>query len=301
MTIAQALFEATKQLARAQIENPQLEAEILLAHLLGKERIRFHLHPEFLLEDPVNEQYMALVARKAMHEPTAYILGQREFWSLPFRVTRDTLIPRPETELIVEMALALVKQERWHRPFILDLGTGSGILAITLACEIPEAALVATDRSFPALIVAHQNAKRHGVKSRISLVQADWIKPFKSCETGISQHEKGVAAAKQGFHLVVSNPPYVANKDKGLLAKEIFKYEPKGSLFSGKDGLEDIEKLIKAVPQVLRKEAWFICEIGWNQGKQAIQMTKDTGIYKCVEIKKDLSGKDRVLMAKRKC
>jgi release factor glutamine methyltransferase len=266
---------------------------------LGKERIWFHLHPEFLLEDPVNKQYMALVKRRAMHEPTAYILEQREFWSLPFRVTRETLIPRPETELIVEIALALVKQERWHRPFILDLGTGCGILAITLACEITEAALVATDKSFHALIVAHQNAKRHGVKSRVSLVQADWISAFKSCENGIFPPEKGIAGANQGFHLVVSNPPYVANKDKRLLAKEIFKYEPEGSLLSGKDGLEDIEKLIKAVPQVLRKEAWFICEIGWNQGKQAIQMTRDTGMYKCVEIRKDLSGKDRVLMAKR--
>ncbi len=299
MTIAQALFAATKQLSHANIENPQLEAEILLAHLLGKERIWFHLHPEFLLEDPVNKQYMALVARSATHEPCAYILEQREFWSLPFRVTRDTLIPRPETELIVEIALALVKQERWHRPFILDLGTGCGILATTLAYEISGAVLVATDRSFPALIVAHQNAKRHGVKSRVSLVQADWIKPFRSCETGIFPREKGMAVANRGFHLVVSNPPYVANKDKRLLAKEIFKYEPEGSLFSGKDGLEDIEKLIKAVPQVLRKEAWFICEIGWNQGKQAIQMTKDTGMYKCAEIRKDLSGKDRVLMAKR--
>lgn len=299
MTIARALFAATKQLARAHIENPQLEAEILLAHLLGKERIWFHLHPEFLLEDFVNEQYMALVARRAMHEPTAYILEQREFWSLPFRVTRDTLIPRPETELIVEIVLALVKQERWHRPFILDLGTGCGILAITLAHEIPEAVLVATDRSFPALIVAQQNAERHGVKSRVGLVQTDWINPFRSCETDIFPREKGIAVANQGFHLVVSNPPYVANKDKRLLAKEIFKYEPEGSLFSGKDGLEDIEKLIKAVPQVLRKEAWFICEIGWNQGKQAIQMTRDTGMYKCAEIRKDLSGKDRVLMAKR--
>lgn len=299
MTIAQALFAATKQLLHAHIENPQLEAEVLLAHLLGKERIWFHLHPEFLLEDSVNEQYMALVARRAMHEPTAYILEQREFWSLPFRVTRDTLIPRPETELIVEIALALIKQERWYRPFILDLGTGCGILAITLAHEIPEAVLVATDRSFPALIVAHQNAKRHGVKSRVSLVQANWINPFRSCETGIFPREKGIAVANQGFHLVVSNPPYVANKDKRLLAKEIFKYEPEGSLFSGKDGLEDIEKLIKTVPQVLRKEAWFICEIGWNQGKQAIQMTRDTGKYRCIEIRKDLSGKDRVLMAKR--
>ncbi|PXF58371.1 MAG: peptide chain release factor N(5)-glutamine methyltransferase [Deltaproteobacteria bacterium] len=299
MTIAQALFAATKQLARAHVENPQLEAEILLAHLLGKERIWFHLHPEFLLEDPVNEQYVALVARRAMHEPTAYILKQREFRSLPFRVTRDTLIPRPETELIVEMALALVKQERWRRPCILDLGTGCGILAITLAHEIPEAVLVATDRSFPALIVAQQNAERHGVKSRVGLVQADWINPFKSCETGISPREKGMTVANRGFHLVVSNPPYVANKDKRLLAKEILKYEPEGSLFSKKDGLEDIEKLIKTVPQVLRKEAWFICEIGWNQGKQAIQITRDTGMYKCAKIRKDLSGKDRVLMAKR--
>ena len=299
MTTARALFAATKQLSRANIENPQLEAEILLAHLLGKKRIWLYLHPEFLFEDSINKKYVALIARRAMHEPTAYILGQQEFWSLPFRVTRDTLIPRPETELIVEIALAIVRQERWHRPFILDLGTGCGILAITLAREIPEAALVATDRSSPALIVAHQNAKRHGVRSRVSLLQADWTKPFRSCETGIFPHEKGMAVANRGFHMVVCNPPYVADKDKGLLAKEILKYEPEESLFSGKDGLEDIEKLIKAVPKLLRKESWFICEIGWNQGKQVMQMTRDTGMYKNAEIRKDLAGKDRVLSAKR--
>jgi release factor glutamine methyltransferase len=299
MTIVQTLIAATEQLSHAHIENPRLEAEILLANLLGKKRVWLHLHPEFLLEDSVREQYMALVSRRALHEPTAYILGRREFWSLPFRVTRDTLIPRPETELIVELALALVKQERWYRPFILDLGTGCGVLAITLACEIPEATLVATDLSFNALTVARQNAERHGVESRVSLVQADWISPFRSCETGIYPPEKAVAGANRGFHLVVSNPPYVANKDRRILAKVIINNEPERSLFSGKDGLEDIEKLIKAAPQVLRKEAWFICEIGYDQGKQAIQMTEDTAAYKCVEIKKDLSGKDRVLMAKK--
>jgi len=299
MTIAQTLLAATKQLSRAHIENPQLEAEILLAHILRKEQIWLHLNPEFLLEDTVNKQYMALVARRVMHEPTAYIIQQREFWSLPFRVTRDTLIPRPETELIVEIALALVKQEGWRRPSILDLGTGCGILALALAHEIPEAFLVATDRSFSALIVAHQNVKRHGLESRVSLVQGDWTEPFKLCETVISASEKGTSSTKKGFHLIVSNPPYVAKKDKRLLAKEILKYEPKMSLYSGKNGLEDIETLIKTVPSILSKGAWFICEIGHDQGENVLQMSKNTGIYKYVEIRKDLSGKDRVLIGKR--
>lgn len=299
MTIAQTLLAATKQLSRAHIENPQLEAEILLAHILEKEQIWLHLNPEFLIEDSVNKEYMALVARRAEHEPLAYILQQREFWSLSFRVTKDTLIPRPDTELIVEIALALVKQETWHRPSILDLGTGCGILALTLAHEIPEAFLVATDRSFSALIVAYQNAKRHGLESRVSLLQADWTESFRLCETGISSSEKGISSTKQGFHLVVSNPPYVAKKDKRLLAKEIFNYEPKRSLYSGKGGLEDIEKLIKAVPHILRKGGWFICEIAHDQGENVFQMSENTGMYKCVEIRKDLSGKDRVLIGKR--
>jgi len=210
MTIVRILAQATEQLSCACIENPQLEAEILLAHLLGKERIWLHLHPEFLLEDSLREQYMALVSRRALHEPTAYISGQREFWSLSFRVTRDTLIPRPETELIVEIALGLVRHERWQRPFILDLGTGSG--------------------------VARRNAERHGVLSRVSLLQADWTGPFRSCEAGIYPPGKAVAGADRGFHLVVSNPPYVADKDRTLLAKEIINNEPERSLFSGKDG-----------------------------------------------------------------
>lgn len=299
MTIVRILAQATEQLSCACIENPQLEAEILLAHLLGKERIWLHLHPEFLLEDSLREQYMALVSRRALHEPTAYISGQREFWSLSFRVTRDTLIPRPETELIVEIALGLVRHERWQRPFILDLGTGSGVLAITLACEIPEAALVATDLSFNALVVARQNAERHGVLSRVNLLQADWTGPFRSCEAGIYPPGKAVAGADRGFHLVVSNPPYVADKDRTLLAKEIINNEPERSLFSGKDGLGDIARLIKTVPRILRKGAWFICEIGYDQGRQAIRMTGDTGAYKCAEIRKDLSGNDRVLMARK--
>nr|HDN00707.1 peptide chain release factor N(5)-glutamine methyltransferase [Deltaproteobacteria bacterium] len=299
MKIARTLLAAAKQLSQAHIENPQLEAEILLAHLLGKEQIWLHMNPDFFIEDPVNKKYMALVARRAMHEPNAYILQQREFWSLPFRVTRDTLIPRPETEQIVEITLAIAEQERWHSPRILDLGTGCGILALTLASEIPEAFLVATDRSFSALIVAHQNARRHGVESRVSLVQADWTEPFKLCEIGISQSEKGISGTERGFHLVVSNPPYVAKKDKRLLAKEICKYEPKRSLYSGKGGLEDIEKLIKTVPHVLRKGAWFICEIGYDQGENVFQMIEDTGMYKCVEIRKDLSGNDRVLIGKK--
>jgi release factor glutamine methyltransferase len=299
MKISQALNTAKERLYRSHIEDPQLEAEILLAHLLRKERVWIHVNQHVVLKDSLKEQYMALVVRRAAHEPIAYILGHREFWSLSFLVTKDTLIPRPETELVVETALALVKQERWQRPFILDLGTGCGILATTLAHEIPEAILVATDKSFPALIVAQQNAERHSVKSRVNLVQADWISSFKPIKTSALQLEERVDLIKNGFHLVVSNPPYIANKDKGLLAKEILNYEPEISLFSKKDGLKNIETLIKGVHQVLRTGAWFICEIGYDQGEKAIQIAQNTEMYKFIEIKKDLSGKDRVLIVKK--
>ena len=224
--------------------------------------------------------------RRAMHEPTAYILGQKEFWSLSFMVSRDTLIPRPETELVVETALSIIKQEGWTRPFILDLGTGCGVLAITLAHEVPEATVLATDRSFPALILTRQNAERLGVGSRTYMLQADWIYPFKSRDMGI-----------RGFDLVVSNPPYVAYKDREFMAKEILDYEPEQALFTGKNGLKEVTKLIKTVPGILQRGAWFVCEIGWDQGRQALKTASATNMYRHVEIKKDLSGKDRVLVA----
>ena len=288
MTIAQALRAAIEKLISAHIENPQLEAEILLAHVLKKDRIRLHFHAELPLEDSVSEEFKALVARKALHEPTAYILGQWEFWSLPFSVTRDTLIPRPETEMIVEIVLGIVKRKGLDKPLILDLGTGCGVLGVTLAHEIPGATVVATDLSFPALITTRQNARRNGVESRVCLIQADWTHPFRSYGAGFA-----------GFQLVVSNPPYISNKAKKLIAQEISEYEPEKSLFCNDDGLEHIAELINTVPGILCKKAWFICEIGWDQGKRALQMTMDTGKYREAEIRKDLSGKDRVLLARR--
>jgi len=286
MTIAQILDFASRQLTKAHIENPRLETEVMLAHILKRERSWIYLHPDLSLEDSLIREFIALVARRTMHEPTAYILGQREFWSLSFMVSRDTLIPRPETELVVETALFIIKQEGWTRPFILDLGTGCGVLAITLAHEVPEATVLATDRSFPALILTRQNAERLGVGSRTYMLQADWIYPFKSRDMGIRR-----------FDLVVSNPPYVAYKDRESMAKEILDYEPEQALFAGKDGLKEVTKLIKAVPGILHRGAWFVCEIGWNQGRQALQTALTTDMYRHVEIKKDLSGKDRVLMA----
>ena len=286
MTIAQVLDSASRQLTRAHIENPRLEAEVLLAYVLRRERPWLYLHSDLSLEDPLIREFMALVARRAMHEPTAYILGQREFWSLSFRVTRDTLIPRPETELVVETALSIIKHEGWTRPLILDLGTGCGILAITLAHEVPEATVLATDRSFPALILARQNAGRLRVGSRTYMVQADWICPFRLRDTGI-----------RGFDLIVSNPPYVAYKDREFMAKEILDYEPKQALFTGENGLKEVTKLIKAVPEILHRGAWFVCEIGWDQGRQALQTALATDMYRHAEIKRDLSGRDRVLVA----
>ncbi|NIA08477.1 MAG: peptide chain release factor N(5)-glutamine methyltransferase [Nitrospiraceae bacterium] len=285
MTIAQALDSASRQLIQAHIEDPRLEAEVLLAHLLGRERSWIYLHFDLSLSDSLTKEFMTLVARRTMHEPTAYILGQREFWSLPFRVTRDTLIPRPETELVVETAISIIRHEGWTRPVILDLGTGCGILAIALAYEIPGASFVATDRSFAALILARQNASRLGVESRICMLQADWICPFRSREIGM-----------QGFDLVVSNPPYVAYRDRKFMAKEVLDYEPKRALFAGKDGMKEVTRLIKTVPRILHKGAWFVCEIGWDQGRQALQAAIDSNMYRHIEIKKDLSGRDRILL-----
>ncbi len=287
-TIARALESASRMLTMAHIEDPRLEAEVLLAHLLKRQRSWIYLHSDLCLEDSLIRDFMALVARRAMHEPSGYILGQREFWSLPFIVNRDTLIPRPETELVVETALSIIEDEGWTRPFIADLGTGCGVLAITLAHEVHGATVVATDRSFNALIVARQNAERLGVSSRIYMVQADWVCAFRLPEVAL------------GFDLVVSNPPYVAYRDRDFMAREILDYEPKQALFAGRDGLKEVSRLIKTVSGILRKGAWFVCEIGWDQGRRAYKVALDTDRYRYIEIKKDLSGRDRVLVTQGK-
>lgn len=313
VTVGHALSVIVNRLKRADrcsdILDPILEAELLLAHVLGMERWQIRIRQDCLLDGLQYEKLLEFADRRVAGEPSAYILGSKEFWSRKFLVTNHTLIPRPETELLVETALELVSAGKFNslppHPsscraiherdqdmgdkdsslFILDAGTGCGIIAITLALEIPGCSVVATDISMPALETAQKNIRAHhlcgkdSATAQISLVNANWLSCFR---TG------------QLFHIVVSNPPYIGESEP--LSPQVAHYEPDQALFAGKDGLEAIRKLICTVPSVLKPGGWFLCEIGFMQGEIAKKLARR--YFDRVEIRKDLSGKDRLLTAR---
>ncbi len=315
VTVGHALSVIVSRLKAAHpscdILDPIMEGELLLAHVLGMERWQLRIRHDYLLDSFQYQRVLELADRRAAGEPSAYILGSREFWSRNFLVTNHTLIPRPETELLVETALELVsagelnslpqdplsyrtskegdqvRNDQDSSLFILDAGTGCGIIAITLALEIPGCSVVATDISMSALETAQRNIRAHHLWSkdryrrRISLVNADWLSCFRTGPL---------------FHLVVSNPPYIGTHESGTLSIQVIDHEPAQALFAGKDGLEAIRKLIRTVPSVLKPGGWFLCEIGFMQGETTKELA--SRYFDRVQIRKDLSGKDRLLTAR---
>jgi release factor glutamine methyltransferase len=287
MNVAQALKCASRKLDYAGMEQPRMEAEAILVRILQKDRLWLYLNPQEDLPPDILIKYGKSIVRRTLCEPVAYITGEKEFWSFSFKVTKDTLIPRPETELLVETALSIINDEALEPRLILDLGTGSGILAISLAHELPAmTSFIATDISYAALLVAKENALRRGVASRISFIQADWLGAFK----------KGNAPC---FDMIVSNPPYVALDIKDTLPPDIIMYEPHNALFGGADGLGDISRLITESACVLKPGGWFICEIGWDQGEAVSKMTYESAFYSEISILRDTAGKVRALAARR--
>ncbi len=294
MTVKEAIQHGLKILKFS--ENPLLEAEILLGHVLSKERFWLHLNKDLELEQPAVQRFLDALERRADGEPVAYITGKKEFWSLPLKVTRATLIPRPETELLVETAAEIIRKEKIRFPLIADMGTGSGAIAVALATEIDDALIVAVDISFEALCVAKENARSSRVDSRILLVQADWFSAFKTCVSGTGG-KKGKPATPC-FDLIVSNPPYIAFREKKSLSREITEFEPPYALFSDDEGLSDIETLLSRVNAYLRPGGWFLCEIGSEQGQSVRLMAKEMKMFRHIEIRKDLSGNDRVFVCR---
>ena len=297
INVRQALSEAVKHfsLSTSDINEPVLEAEILLAHVLSVERWKVRLYPERFLTRREYETFSRMVARRMSGEPCAYILGRWEFWSRDFFVSRRTLVPRPESELIVEKALRLMDDKMLpsclsHEPaIILDAGTGSGILALTLALEIPGSSVTATDISLPALKTAQKNLHAHvreTVKSNssISLVNADWLSCFRHSPI---------------FDLVVSNPPYVGKDETDVLSPGVMEYEPHEALFSGNDGTDAVRHLVEAVPSVMKPGGWFLCEIGFNQGETAVELARCSGKFDSIEVEKDIAGMDRMLVVRK--
>jgi release factor glutamine methyltransferase len=270
------------------LDSPRLSAEVLLAHLLKIDRIQLYLDPERPLQDEEVAAYRQMVKRRANREPLQHITGFQEFWSADFLVGPDVLIPRPESELLVEQTLELIAphgSDKAARPWILDLGTGSGALIISLGLEIPNAFLCATDISEKALAIAGENARRHGLEQRIRFVRGDFLGPFKP----------KIAA----FDFIVSNPPYVASEVVGDLMPEIA-FEPRVALDGGPRGMVCIEKIIRHAADFLKPQGWLLVEMDPAQIQDAIGLIDRTGAYRKTRAAKDYSRRDRVVGAQRR-
>ncbi len=254
------------------------EAALLLAHVLGRSRGWLYAHGDAAVPASDAVRFTDLVARRAGGEPVAYLLGTRGFWRFELAVGPDTLIPRPETELLVELALARIAPQRPVR--VADLGTGSGAIALAIASERPHATLVATDASAGALEVASRNARAMGVHN-VEFRHGDWFAPL----------------AGERFDLIASNPPYIAEGDAHLAQGDL-RFEPRAALASGVDGLEAIRVIVAGAPMHLCDGGWLLVEHGWEQGA-AVRALFDTAGFVDVATERDLEQRDRVTLGRR--
>jgi len=271
-------------LLQAGTPSPHLNAEVLMQRLLGVEKVHLHSHPETPLKPEEEKLYWAWIARRANGEPTQYITGHQEFWGWEFEVTTDVLIPRPETEHVVETILEL---NHAAAPKIVDVGTGSGCIAIALAKEIPEAHIIAIDRSREALQVAARNAERLGVSSRIEFLWGDLLLPL------------GLEEYRGTLDFVVSNPPYIPAAEKTALPKEVRIYEPPAALYtSDDDPMAVCRRLIDQSAPRLRSGGYLVVEIGFGQ-KERIESECSDPSWGKVRFVNDLQSIPRVAVAPR--
>ncbi len=274
MTIAEALREATQTLARVS-ETPRLDAELLMAHTFGISRSTLLLNR---MRDDVPAAFAALIVRRLAHEPVAYITGQQDFWTLTLQVTPAVLIPRADSETLIEAAIAALAQRPPAK--ILDLGTGSGALLLAAMSEWPEAHGVGIDASAAALAIAQSNANALGFADPAQMLPGDWRQP------GWQQPLPGP------FDLIVCNPPYV--ETTAMLAPQVMEHEPHSALFAGEDGLDDYRILIPALPALLAPQGIAILEIGAGQRGDVAALATATGF--AVDCRQDLAGHDRALI-----
>ena len=266
-------------------ERARRDAEFLLQHLCEqscpeKNRAWLLAHLDVPAAPEVAGEFRELIRRRLAGEPVQYIVGEAEFYGLPFSVTRDVLIPRPETEHLVEKALQLAGQ--FISPRIADVGTGSGAIAVALAAHLPNASITATDTSAAALSIARRNAARNGVEHRIRFLAGDLLAPIDG----------------ESFEMVVSNPPYVSNEDRNSLAVEVRDYEPEGALFAGGDGLAVYRRLIPAAFDALVPGGFIALEIGHGQ-RDFLCAQLEASSFRSIEFLADLQGIPRVAVAQR--
>jgi release factor glutamine methyltransferase len=284
-TVLKLLQWTTDYFQRNNVPEPRTSAEVLLAHVLAEDRLFLYLNYDRPMEASELAAYRACIKRRLGGEPNQYITGLQEFWSLPLRVSPDVLIPRPETEVLVEAVLEFLDKADPNVD-ILDLGTGSGAIAIALARELPAARIVAADLSMAALRLAQENAKLNQVDERIIFVRGDMF--------------RAIPGGSQRFKVVVTNPPYISNAEILELPREIRDFEPHHALEGGPDGLTAIRHIIAEAPTVLSQAGALFMEMGADQTENVSALVRESQRYENYLIIKDYSGLDRVLVAIKK-
>lgn len=273
--IDQLITQAAHLLQQAGVDTPRLDAELLLADLLGVGRAYLYAHPDEEVNANLLQQWQERLERRARREPLAYILGKAEFYGLEFTVTPDVLVPRPETEVLVEAVLA--KQPGT----VADIGTGSGCIAVAVAVNLPQAQVWATDISEAALRVARENAERHLVTDRVHFLRGDLLQPL----------------AGMRFDVIASNPPYVAETERLCLQPEVRDWEPAQALFTGDDPLQFHRRLAAEAHFHLRESGWLMMEVGMGQAEAVATLLEEAG-YRQVRILNDLLGIGRVVQGR---
>lgn len=280
LTVGNVLADARDILEGAGFTDGMFQAQYLLGFILGMTRTQLFLHPEKKISPAANLEFRAMLERRLQHEPLQYIIGRVEFWSREFRVTPDVLIPRQETEFILEQILTAIRKHNFPCRRALDMGTGSGVIADVLADEL-DCQVVAVDCSLTAIKVARANIEDHGLLDKITFV----------CSDLFAQLPQG-----EQFDLIVSNPPYVAESEMHTIQAEIIDYEPSSALFAGSDGLDCYRRLIPESVNYLRPGGWLCLEIGADQGPAVQKILCENG-YQNVTVFPDYAGRPRLVTA----
>ncbi len=286
-TVLRILKQAEEEIRVSGVPNPRLDAEALLSRALDIDRVGLYTQYERILSEEKVNNFFGLVKRRNKREPLQYILGNTEFFGLEFIVTPDVLIPRPETELLVEEAL---KQFTVHssRFTVLDLCTGSGCIAVTLAKKLEGVKIYGVDISAKALRVAKENARRHGVEGKINFIQGDLFEPFTVHSSRFTVHDCR-------FDLIVSNPPYIPSSEIDFLQEEVKDYEPREALDGGNNGLSFLKRIIKEAPDYLKAGGSLLLEIGYGQKERVYEIAEEREIYQTYKVIKDFAGIERVV------
>jgi len=278
--LAEALAAARRRLAAAGIEDADLEAEVLLRHVLGWQRHQLYTHLQDDLTPTHDAGFDALIERRRAHEPTAYIVGHKEFYGLELETAPVALIPRPETELLVEEALRAARAGAQARsPLIADVGCGCGAIAVALAYHLPDAVVYALDLSDEALALAARNASRLGLSQRIRFLPGDLLDPL-----------------PEPVDIIVANLPYVKSGDWETLPPEIRDHEPRAALDGGPTGTEVVERLLRQAPSRLRRGGVLLAEIAWDEGERVQEIARECFAGARIAVRKDLAGLDRLLV-----